>query len=167
MMRKGKIITIPSTDRGQGAAHDYAVGYLIDRKGNDVYSVEGGNGLGLTNSVALFLDACGNDRYERNVTSNYGFANTARNTGSIGIFLDTGGNDIYPISSDTSGYQERFQNDSQWSYGTYGLGWDTLMVVEEKPAMEEKTEEDKPKFSDADFKVALRKRIQEIRGRSH
>ena len=127
---------------GQGAAHDYAVGYLIDRKGNDVYSVEGGNGLGLTNSVAFFLDACGNDRYERNVTSNYGFANTARNTGSIGIFLDTGGNDIYPISSDTSGYQERFQNDSQWSYGTYGVGWDTLMVVEEKPAMEEKTEED-------------------------
>jgi len=127
---------------GQGAAHDYAVGYLIDRKGNDIYSVEGGNGLGLTNSVALFLDACGDDRYERNVSSNFGYANTARNTGSIGIFLDTGGTDIYPISSDTSGYIENHKNDAKWSYGTYGVGWDTLMVVEEKPAMEEKAEED-------------------------
>jgi len=127
---------------GQGAAHDYAVGYLIDRKGNDIYSVEGGNGLGLTNSVALFLDACGNDRYERNVSSNFGYANTARNTGSIGIFLDTGGTDIYPISSDTSGYIEKYQNDDTWTYGTYGVGWDTLMVTEEKPAMEEKAEED-------------------------
>jgi len=127
---------------GQGAAHDYAVGYLIDRKGDDIYSVEGGNGLGLTNSVALFLDACGNDRYERNVSSNFGYANTARNTGSIGIFLDTGGTDIYPISSDTSGYIEKYQNDATWTYGTYGVGWDTLMVVEEKPAMEEKAEQD-------------------------
>ncbi len=127
---------------GQGAAHDYAVGYLIDRKGNDIYSVEGGNGLGLTNSVALFLDVSGNDRYERNVSSNFGFANTARNTGSIGIFLDTGGNDIYPISSDTSGYHENHKNDATWSYGTYGVGWDTLMVAEEKPAMEAKAEED-------------------------
>ncbi len=127
---------------GQGAAHDYAVGYLIDRKGNDIYSIEGGNGLGLTNSVALFLDASGNDRYERNVSSNFGYANTARNTGSIGIFLDTGGNDIYPISSDTSGYHEKYQNDAKWSYGTYGVGWDTLMIVEEVAAVEEKAEED-------------------------
>ncbi|MBC8382526.1 MAG: HEAT repeat domain-containing protein [Candidatus Cloacimonetes bacterium] len=127
---------------GQGAAHDYAVGYLIDRKGNDIYSVEGGNGLGLTNSVALFLDASGDDRYERNMSSNYGYANTARNTGSIGIFLDTGGTDIYPISSDTSGYHEKYKNDMKWSYGTYGVGWDTLMVVQEIAAVEEKAEED-------------------------
>ncbi len=122
---------------GQGAAHDYAVGYLIDRKGNDIYSVEGGNGLGLTNSVALFLDVSGNDRYERNITSNYGYANSARNTGSIGIFLDTAGDDLYPISADTSGFHERYKNDTQWTYGTYGVGKDTNMVVLEAEPMEQ------------------------------
>lgn len=127
---------------GQGAAHDYAVGYLVDRAGNDIYSVEGGNGLGLTNSVALFLEVTGDDRYERNITSNYGFANTARNTGSIGIFLDTGGEDIYPIYADSIDYHERYKNDTQWSFGTYGVGKDTSMVVPEVEPMEEAQEKE-------------------------
>jgi len=127
---------------GQGAAHDYAVGFLIDRKGNDIYSVEGGNGLGLTNSVALFLDVSGNDRYERNITSNYGYANSARNTGSIGIFLDTGGTDSYPIYADSTEYHERYQNDSQWMFGTYGVGKDTSMVIPEVEPMEEAQEKE-------------------------
>lgn len=105
---------------GQGAAHDYGVGFLVDRAGDDSYSVEGGNGLALTNSVAIFLDVCGNDRYERNNPNNYGYANLARDSGGIGIFLDTGGNDSYPVDS--------CQNDVRWINGTYGLGLDTLIV---------------------------------------
>ncbi|MBN1949342.1 MAG: HEAT repeat domain-containing protein [Candidatus Cloacimonetes bacterium] len=105
---------------GQGAAHDYGVGFLVDRAGDDSYSVEGGNGLALTNSVAIFLDVCGNDRYERNNPNNYGYANLARDSGGIGIFLDTGGNDYYA--------GDACQNDGRWINGTFGLGFDTLMV---------------------------------------
>jgi PTS system glucitol/sorbitol-specific IIC component len=32
------------------------VGVFVDKKGNDEYSIEGGNGLGLTNSVGIFVD---------------------------------------------------------------------------------------------------------------
>lgn len=113
---------------GQGAGHDYAVGFLVDRAGDDSYSVEGGNGLGLTNSVGIFLDVSGNDRYERNNDQSYGYANKARDSGGIGIFLDTGGDDSYP--------KDIFQNDSLWTRGIYGVGFDTLMVIPEEPVKE-------------------------------
>jgi hypothetical protein len=109
---------------GQGAAHDWAVGFLIDRSGNDHYSVEGGNGVALTNSVTIFLDGSGDDSYQRQAVNNYGYSRVARGTGGIGIFLDTGGNDKYPV--------ENCANDSFWSRGYYGIGLDTLLVVEEK-----------------------------------
>jgi len=105
---------------GQGAAHDWAVGFLIDRAGNDHYSVEGGNGVALTNSVAIFLDGSGDDNYQRKEENNYGYSREARNTGGIGIFLDLGGNDRYPV--------DICQNDSYWSRGYYGIGLDTLLV---------------------------------------
>ncbi len=109
---------------GQGAAHDWAVGFLIDRSGNDHYSVEGGNGVALTNSVTIFLDGSGDDNYQRQLEDNYGFSRPARGTGGIGIFLDTGGNDKYPV--------EVCANDRYWSRGYYGIGLDTLLVTEEK-----------------------------------
>lgn len=108
---------------GQGAAHDWAVGFLIDRSGNDHYSVEGGNGVALTNSVTIFLDGSGNDSYQRKEVNNYGYSREARGTGGIGIFLDTGGVDSYPV--------EECANDSFWCRGYYGIGLDTLLVVEE------------------------------------
>jgi hypothetical protein len=40
----------------------------VDSAGNDAYSIQGGNGLGLSNSVAIFVDKSGNDRYERKET---------------------------------------------------------------------------------------------------
>ncbi len=111
---------------GQGAGHDYGVGFLIDREGNDHYSIEGGNGLGLTNSVGIFLDAKGDDRYERNHNSNYGYANTARSTGGIGIFLDLQGKDQYAL--------ETCKDDTTWVRGKWGIGIDTLSTfVDEKP----------------------------------
>ena len=105
---------------GQGAGHDYAVGFLIDRGGNDCYSVEGGNGLGLTNSVGIFFDVWGNDQYLRNYESNYGYANAARDAGGIGLFIDAGGEDLYPL--------ERTKNDTIWNFGTFGIGLDTLKI---------------------------------------
>lgn len=105
---------------GQGAGHDYGVGFLIDRSGNDAYSIPGGNGLGLTNSVGVFLDASGDDRYERRNQQDYGFANSARDSGGIGLFLDAGGKDTYPDSL--------WSDDRFWSRGTFAAGLDTLMV---------------------------------------
>jgi hypothetical protein len=105
---------------GQGAGHDYAVGFLLDKDGDDIYSIEGGNGLGLTNSVGIFIDSSGNDRYERNFSSNYGFANQARDAGGIGLFLDLDGEDFYPL--------EHTQNNSEWQKGTFGISIDTLFI---------------------------------------
>ncbi len=117
---------------GQGAAHDFGVGFFIDRAGNDEYSVEGGYGLALTNSVAVFLDVSGDDRYERNNESNYGFANEARDSGGLGMFLDTGGKDYYANTF--------CQNDSTWQRGTYGFGRDIDLVKPEKTVIQEMAE---------------------------
>ena len=108
---------------GQGAGHDYGVGFLVDRAGNDAYSIDGGNGLGLTNSVGVFLDVQGNDRYERKRKDSYGFANIARYSGGIGLFLDLHGEDIYA--------NESMNNNSDWINGFYGIGLDTLFVIDE------------------------------------
>ncbi len=110
---------------GQGAGHDYGVGFFIDQAGNDSYSIEGGNGLALTNSVAIFIDTAGNDRYERYSETNYGYGRTARGSGSIGLFLDTGGDNYYALQD--------CENDSTWQRGYFGFGLDTLMVEIEDP----------------------------------
>ena len=125
---------------GQGAGHDYGVGWLVDRQGDDAYSVEGGGGLGLTNSVGVFLDVQGNDRYERAQRDNYGHGRPGRSTGSLGLFLDTGGEDTYPFLTDVP-RETNPANDRLWRKGTYGVGFDTLMVEAVKP-VEEMAEEE-------------------------
>ncbi len=101
---------------GQGNGHDWSVGVFVDKKGNDEYSIEGGNGLGLTNSVGIFVDSEGDDKYEQRNPSNYGFANAARETGGLGLFLDAGGKDVYPDSAKA--------DNKTWQSGTYGIGRD-------------------------------------------
>ncbi|HNW99729.1 MAG TPA: HEAT repeat domain-containing protein [Candidatus Cloacimonadota bacterium] len=117
---------------GEGAAHDFGVGFFIDRAGNDIYSVEGGYGLALTNSVAVFLDVSGDDRYERNNDSNFGFASEARDSGGLGMFLDTGGKDYYANTF--------CKDDSLWQRGSYGFGRDANLVIPEKTVMQEMAE---------------------------
>jgi hypothetical protein len=104
---------------GQGNGHDWSVGIFVDKKGNDQYSVEGGNGLGLTNSVGIFVDSEGDDKYENRSTSNYGYANAARETAGLGLFLDAGGKDTYPDSTKAENIT--------WHQGTYGIGRDIDM----------------------------------------
>ncbi len=117
---------------GQGAGHDWALGMLIDGAGNDAYSIPGGNGLALTNSVALFVDKSGDDRYERKEVQNYGSANLVRSTGGIGLFLDAGGKDSYPDSL--------YANNKTWQSGTYGIGRDIELNVVAKSEIEELAE---------------------------
>lgn len=76
------------------------MGIFINAKGNNAYSIEGGNGLGLSNSVGIFIDKGGNDRYQRNNPQNYGNAVYSRATGGIGLFLDKDGKDSYPDAFD-------------------------------------------------------------------
>jgi hypothetical protein len=101
---------------GQGAGHDYGVGFLIDKSGNDCYSIDGGNGFAINNSVGIFIDSSGDDRYERKRYEAYGFGGISRGAGSIGVFLDLGGDDKY-----SNDYQD---NDLFWSNGHYGVGID-------------------------------------------
>lgn len=101
---------------GQGAGHDFALGIFIDGDGNDHYSIEGGNGLGLTNSVGIFIDKAGNDRYENATNSNYGYGKAARASGSIGVFLDLAGKDFYPHTN--------MKDSLEWKQGLLGLGID-------------------------------------------
>lgn len=108
---------------GQGAGHDFGVGIFIDGSGNDHYSIEGGNGLGITNSVGMFMDKAGDDRYENAVNNNYGFGKMARSSGSIGLFLDGTGKDYYPFKT--------MQDSSSWKQGTYGIGIDSNMYATE------------------------------------
>jgi hypothetical protein len=79
----------------QGTAHDLSVGYLIDESGNDYYIVDSGQGLSITNSVAIFIDKMGNDIYS---TQRYGQGSQIWSRGFCGpgIFLDLEGIDFYP-----------------------------------------------------------------------
>ncbi|MFN8548261.1 MAG: hypothetical protein U0527_09955 [Candidatus Eisenbacteria bacterium] len=96
---------------GPAYGHDFVVSVLYDGSGNDVYEC-GSEGVGhsINRSVALCLDAGGDDRYvmatkdkhpgdarydprfiDRTGTSIYWSEST-----SLGLFLDVGGTDVYP-----------------------------------------------------------------------
>ncbi len=118
---------------GQGAGHDWSFGMLVDKGGNDSYSIPGGNGLGLSNSVGIFVDSSGDDRYERKVDNSLGYANQSRGTGGIGLFLDAGGKDVYPDSL--------YANDKQWQRGCYGIGEDMELNIVALSKVEELAEQ--------------------------
>ncbi|MCX7995343.1 MAG: HEAT repeat domain-containing protein, partial [candidate division WOR-3 bacterium] len=108
----------------QGEGHDVAVGFLLDKDGDDVYYASGGQGIGLTNSVGIFIDTRGNDDYCSREKMSQGGANWARGTGGIGIFVDLQGEDRYAE-------KDKGKNNHIWTSGTYALGMD-LEAVEPK-----------------------------------
>ncbi len=86
-----------------GAGHDFSLGFLVDRAGNDVYeapnlSLGGGN----ANGIGIFWDMRGDDAYKVAPGTTLGRANIGSRGGlrdyflNIGLFIDTGGNDTYP-----------------------------------------------------------------------
>ncbi|MCC6464365.1 MAG: peptidylprolyl isomerase [Planctomycetes bacterium] len=75
---------------GQGAAHDWAVGWLIDRAGNDFFQGNG-QGMGLNFSVGILLDCAGDDSH---CTNNEGSIGKGSNH-DISLLLDLGGTDSY------------------------------------------------------------------------
>ena len=75
---------------GQGAAHDWAVGWQIDRAGNDFYQGNG-QGMGLNFSVGILLDCAGDDSH---CTNNEGSIGKGSNN-DISLLLDLAGTDSY------------------------------------------------------------------------
>lgn len=56
---------------GTGGAHDWSVGWLIDRAGNDLYQGNG-QGQGLNHSFGILLDCGGNDSHSSSHEGNIG-----------------------------------------------------------------------------------------------
>ncbi|MGQ9701627.1 MAG: HEAT repeat domain-containing protein [bacterium] len=114
----------------QGEGHDVAVGWLLDKDGDDVYYASGGQGIGLTNSVGIFIDTRGNDDYCSIEEMSQGGANWARGTGGIGLFIDLQGDDRYAE-------ENKGKNNHIWTSGTYALGMDLEAVKPKKEPWED------------------------------
>jgi len=90
----------------QGSAHDLSTGFLLDMEGDDYYATDGGQGLALTNSAAVFMDISGIDVYAvRNMGQ--GQANWARGSSGCGLFIDLADNDFYMGEGADSAHWER------------------------------------------------------------
>lgn len=78
----------------QGSAHDLSTGFLFDGEGSDIFVTDGGQGLALTNSAAVFADMGGNDLFAvRNLGQ--GQATWARGSSGSGLFLSMADDDRY------------------------------------------------------------------------
>jgi len=93
-----------------GAGHDFSLGFLLERAGNDTYSAPnlslgGGNASG----IGVFWDFAGDDTYAATGGTTLGRGNNGRRGGLrdhmrvIGVFIDTGGADTYPAGYDFAG----------------------------------------------------------------
>ncbi len=100
-----------------GTAHDLSVASFIEEKGDDHYSVSGGYGISLTNSVGIFIDKLGNDMYSTWEKFSFGGQRKARGFNGCGIFLDLEGKDHY--SSNTFA-----ANAKLWFNQDYAVGID-------------------------------------------
>lgn len=116
----------------QGEGHDLSVGWLWDREGDDVYYASGGQGIGLTNSVGIFIDSRGNDDYGSREALSEGGANPARGTGGVGLFIDLQGDDRYAEKG-------KGTNNHVWTSGTTALGMDLEALPPKKEAWEDTT----------------------------
>jgi hypothetical protein len=108
---------------GQGSAHDLSVGVLYEHSGDDQYMISGGQGVAITNSVAVFLDARGNDTYSTTESKHgQGGVRPARGFGNLALFVDGEGRDTYtgPMGADSS----------MWSRSVYGIAYDVPLDIE-------------------------------------
>jgi hypothetical protein len=100
----------------QGEGHDLSVGEMIDCKGENSYTCSGGQGIGLTNSFAMFIDEGGHNCYTTTEAIGQGTGTWARGFGGIGVFINEDGNDNRFVK------QSPGDNNSIWTQGTYGTG---------------------------------------------
>lgn len=111
----------------QGSAHDLSTGFLLDMEGDDYYATDGGQGLALTNSAAVFIDCSGSDLYAVRGMGQ-GQSRWARGSAGSGLFLDLADRDFYlGIGADST----------VWSR-EYSVGFDLSAV---SPVTEDEVEE--------------------------
>ena len=78
----------------QGSAHDLSTGFLLDMEGDDYFATDGGQGLALTNSAAVFVDCSGSDLYAVRGLGQ-GQSRWARGSAGTGLFMDLADRDFY------------------------------------------------------------------------
>ena len=104
-----------------GSGHDWSVGVLYDREGNDIYHVSGGIGNSLYNSTGIFIDGGGDDSYsftEKDLSCGQAMkSKKAREYMGIAVFVDVDGKDTYPEGVPC-------RNGSTWRSGDIGIGID-------------------------------------------
>lgn len=118
----------------QGAGHDFGIGFLIDRKGDDTHFAPNLSlGAGNANGIGVFLDYTGNDSYTSQGTTlgkaNLGDIGTLREFAlCLGLFIDLAGNDRYPDSLSWCGNSRK---NVQWAkknekpaQSQFGVFWD-------------------------------------------
>ena len=125
----------PARSTSIGVGHDFSIGWLLDRAGDDVYhapnlSLGGGNAAG----YGFFFDLGGNDTYV--ATSDFSFGDASIEmpgdtlramAGTIGLFVDRGGADSYtrPTVSPI-GESRMWMQSVNGGMGEHGAGVDTL-----------------------------------------
>lgn len=125
----------PARSTSIAVGHDFSIGWLVDRAGDDVYHAPNLSlGSGHAAGDGLFVDLGGNDTYV--ATSDFSFGNASIETpgdtaramaGTLGLFVDRGGNDTYtrptpaPVAENTMWVQQQHTG-----MGEHGAGADTL-----------------------------------------
>ncbi len=127
-----------------GVGHDFSVGWLVDRAGDDHYHAPNLSlGSGNAGGYGFFVDLGGDDEYV--ATSTFSFGNASiespgdelrQASGTIGMFVDRGGVDTYarptiePVASDTMWLQTLHTGEGESGVGVdaaagrVGLGLD-------------------------------------------
>jgi hypothetical protein len=94
---------VATMNMAQGAGHDFTVGFLLDKSGDDRYEAPNLSlGAANSNGIGIFWDMGGTDTFASNGGTTMGQANYDGNglrpgILSLGVFLHTGsGSDVYP-----------------------------------------------------------------------
>jgi hypothetical protein len=127
-----------------GVGHDFSVGWLVDRAGDDHYHAPNLSlGSGNAGGYGFFVDLGGDDEYVASSDFSFGQASIEspgdelrRASGTIGMFLDRGGTDTYtrptpaPVASDSTWLQTLHTGEGESGVGVdaaagrVGLGLD-------------------------------------------
>ena len=122
----------------QACARDGSIGVFVDGNGDDEYFHRNRcAGAGDLNSIALFWDRAGRDRYRCDRNGSYAkdrsyggaaeyerFRTFRDEIPTAGIFLDTGGEDVYeeiPAETQSEMSALQFGNNRTWFHGVGGL----------------------------------------------
>jgi hypothetical protein len=126
---------------GPGYGHDFTVGLFVDLgTGNDAYEAgESGLGWSINRSVALFLEAGGDDRYvltkegalpgtavfDKRLLDRGGPSRYWTESVSVGLFLDAGGTDVHPARGADGARRTDDAASDNAKARNRGIAWDT------------------------------------------